>query len=99
MMREWRPRVESNHYLKFRKLLFYPLNYGDSRIGRKVSLAGEEFNLSSVDRFLSGQCFLRTKIRKALEQTASNLKPENQIQQIFQEATVIIVVVLRFTFP
>ena len=33
------PRGESNPYLKFRKLLFYPLNYKGSLLsGRKVSL-------------------------------------------------------------
>ena len=28
-------RQESNLYLKFRKLLFYPLNYGTCSLGRK----------------------------------------------------------------
>ena len=33
------PRGESNPYLKFRKLLFYPLNYqGDLKMVAKVAL-------------------------------------------------------------
>src|ERR1017187_8453840 len=27
----WRPRRESNSHLRFRKPLFYPLNYGDKK--------------------------------------------------------------------
>ena len=57
---KWYPRGESNPYLKFRKLLFYPLNYK----GALQAVAKVLFFIISANNILSFHGTLRNLLRK-----------------------------------
>src|SRR5207302_11501115 len=70
-----RPRRESNPHLRFRKPLFYPLNYGNNDLERINGLNEDgQGHPCAAGRFLEGRA-LRSTLRSLLESILARAFP------------------------